>query len=168
MSCRVYSIPKQKRQQQQKKKKKSYVSIRANKARSIARASRWADRQVGGPKRRDVGGEAGRLLHPCAGRISRQGPDSSKTDWEEKHQKIWLEDFTVKQRLFVFSIWEYHLLHVGGPGPQGYKEPEKVRSSSGFYLWWEMLVTPSPALWIWRKGSLTHLCFISGSWWKEK
>lgn len=117
-----------------KKKKKSYVSIRANKARSIARASRWADRQVGGPKRRDVGGEAGRLLHPCAGRISRQGPDSSKTDWEEKHQKIWLEDLTVKQRLFVFSIWEYHLLHVGGPGPRGYKEPEKVRSSSEFYL----------------------------------
>lgn len=140
MPCRVYSIQKQKQQQQ--KKKKSRVWIRANKARSITQASRWAGRQVGGLSRRDVGGQAGRLLHPCARRISRQGPDSSKTDWEEKHQKIWLENFTVKQRLFVFSIWANHLLHVGGPGPQGYKEPEKVRSSSEFYLWWEMLKLP--------------------------
>jgi len=51
-----------------------------------------------------------------------------------KASEIWLEDFTVKQRLFVFFIWANHLLHEGGPGPEGYKEPEKVRSSSEFYL----------------------------------
>ena len=51
-----------------------------------------------------MGGQAGRLLHPCAGRISRQGPDSSKTDWEEKHQKYGWRT-SLLSRGYLFSLF---------------------------------------------------------------
>lgn len=46
----------------------------------------------------------------------------------------WLAKVKVKAEAacFVLSVWADHLLRVGGPGPEAYKEPDKVRGSCDF------------------------------------
>lgn len=63
-----------------------------------------------------MGGQSGRWVDPrvetwvagCSihvqGKNCRQGPESGKTDWQEKHLKVWLEDFTVKAKAACFVL----------------------------------------------------------------